>query len=334
MLFWQRVEEQKNFDFSHSPLRVALCQMEEPPDVFSKGLSPEELHVKEWTKIFSILSTLRAGQVDLIILPEGAVPFPAQAALYDARRLPEEWLVSSTNKHPMLSSLDICRLIAWSKQSSILIGLEGHTLDPFSRLVAYNSMYCISPKQKKITRYDKQLLIPLGEYIPSEQFRTWLSQYGIHESFTPGEGPVLLTANTIQIAPFICYEEIFSSYVVEAARLQPNLLTSVSNDNWFPSIRTEHFELARLRTAEVGIPLLRSCNQGVSAAIDSLGRTIVSRGETQEKDNGYIIANVSLYSAPSFFLEFGNEFIVTILAFIAIVTLTPVPKKQKHFPLR
>lgn len=327
LLLWHRVDEQTRFDSTHSPLRVALCQMEEPPDIFSRHLSPEALHTQEWLKVFSLLAPLHTGEVDLVILPEGAIPFPAQAPLFDARELPQNW---QTSPYAMLSSLDICHLLAWSKKSSLLIGLEGRALDPRSNLRVYNSMYCILPDQKRAARYDKQLLIPFGEYIPNEFFRSWLSLYGIHDSFSAGEEVSLLRTHNAQIAPFICYEETFSSYAVEAARLAPDLLCSVSNDNWFPSIRRDHFELARLRAAEVGKPLVRSCNQGVSAAVDALGRTIKSRGETQEEGNGYIIANVSLYSPNAPFVAIGTNLMAAIFALLAVATLTPMPKKQKH----
>ncbi len=333
-LLWHRLEEQNQFDGSHQPLRVALFQMEEPPDIFSSYLPPEELHAQEWHKIFSMLAPLRAGEVDLAIFPEGAIPFAAQSPLFDAKRLPNEWETSSYIK---LSSLDICQLLAWSKKMSLLIGLEGRALDAKSVMKTYNSLFCIQPGQKNLSRYNKQLLIPFGEYIPSETFRSWLSLYGIHDSFSAGEESVLLTTPKATIAPFICYEETFSTYAVEAARLNPDLLASVSNDNWFPWVRKEHFELARLRAVEVGKPLIRSCNQGVSAAVDAMGRTIISRGERKETENGYTIATVSLYSPHTPFMAVGNWGFAAIFGLIAVVsglTLSPISKQRKNPPLR
>lgn len=329
-LFLYNTAGQQTFDLHTPHIRAALCQMEEPPDVFSSHLHPEQLHEQEWLKILSLISPLQPGDVDVIVLPEGAVPYSAHAPLFNAQHLPQEWPSSSERSY--LSSLDLCHLIASTKKAAVIIGLEGHTINKEGKLVTYNSCYSVQPHPGRANRYDKQLLIPFGEYIPCASLRSWLSSYGIHESFSPGNGPVAFPAGEWKISPFICYEETFSTYAVEAAKLNPDLLVSISNDAWFPAVRHEHFELARLRAVEVGKPLLRSCNKGVSAAIDSLGRTVNSRGEITEKVNGYCIASLSLYKAPSLFIPLGPHGVALLLSCVAVIALILRPHK-KHMEL-
>ena len=211
-------------------------------------------------------------------------------------------------------------MLASTLQTSLLIGLEGRGLSKEGTYASYNSCFFVSPDKPWPERYDKQLLLPLGEYIPFESLRSFLSAYGIHDSFSPGTGAALFVRGPLRIAPLICYEETFSSYAREAWLLHPNLLVSLSNDCWYPSIRHEHLELARLRAVEVGIPLLRSCNQGVSAAIDALGRTIASRGDSKEAENSCVITPLSTYTAYSLFATLGSNVIASWLFLLWSVT--------------
>ena len=124
---------------------------------------------------------------------------------------------------------------------------------------------------------------------------------------------------SLRISPLICYEETFSSYALAAASLRPTLLVSLSNDCWYPTIRKEHFELARLRAVEIGVPLVRSCNQGISAAVDALGRVIAARGE-QKEGNACIVTQLSQYCAPSIYASMGQT---PIVLFLTMVFLLP-----------
>lgn len=321
-LFWHHTRAQSSFDKAHPPISVAFCHMEEPPDVHARPLGPEKLHEQEWEKIFSLLSSLKPNETDLIVLPEGAAPFSAEAPLFDSSHLPAPF---HTPQHMLLSSLDLSRLIATSYNASVLIGLEGR-----ERAASYNSCFFISKNGHTISRYDKQLLLPLGEYIPTPLLRSFLSSYGIHESFTSGEGPVVFKEGLLRITPLICYEETFSSYAIAAAHLKPNLLVTMSNDCWYPGVRREHFELARLRTVEMGIPLVRSCNQGISAAVDALGRTIASRGESGETQNTCVVTPVSEYTIFSPYAYLSPTFFVACLVALVAAALlqlcfTPKP---------
>ena len=335
-LYYTRSQTQHLFDKSNPPPSVAFCHMEEPPDVEGRGLHPSELHEQEWGKIFPLIAHVPPKTVSLLVLPEGAVPFAAESPLFHSFRLPST-LQASSHLSSRISSIDIARLAASQIQAPVLIGLEGRQIEWNGKVAAYNSCYFVT--QNTTQRYDKQLLLPLGEYIPLSALASFLSSYGIHDSFSPGKACSIFQSGSLRISPLICYEETFSSYALAASRLHPTLLVSLTNDCWYPSIRKEHLELARLRAVEIGVPLVRSCNQGISAAIDALGRVVAARGERQGEENSCVITPLSQYCAPSLYAAIGQVPIVLALmalwgSTVLLPRFAPRPKQVEEVVTR
>ncbi len=133
-------------------------------------------------------------------------------------------------------------------------------------------------------RYDKHHLVPFGEYMP---FSRLFERLGITQfiqfpgGFDAGTGSSLIRIPGLPSAlALICYEAIFPNELAEAFDGQPDpprWLLNVTDDAWFglTSGPYQHFAEARLRAIELGLPLVRAANTGISAVTDGLGRILV-----------------------------------------------------------
>jgi len=130
-------------------------------------------------------------------------------------------------------------------------------------------------------RYDKARLVPFGEKIP---LRNIIGKLGL-QPIVPGtmdyqEGPGMRTLNVDGIPgfePLICYEIIFSGAILEKGS-RPDWILNITNDAWFGNSAGpyQHFQMARARAVEEGVPVIRVAGTGISAVIDPYGRVLAS----------------------------------------------------------
>lgn len=145
----------------------------------------------------------------------------------------------------------------------------------------YNSIEVVQ-NGKSLAMYAKEHLVPFGEYVPAlpflSSFNEILAKYGGAYSLGQNEQKIMHVQyqnKDIHILPLICYEAIFPELTWE--RLQndfAHVLLNVSNDAWYDksSAPYQHLNLARLRSVECGLPMVRASNTGISAFIDKYGQ--------------------------------------------------------------
>jgi apolipoprotein N-acyltransferase len=218
-----------------------------------------------------------------------AADFRAQLALSAERggddSRPATVIWSEGNAPPLLERADradLRRAMAAALPPGGLMIVGSDRAEPLSGSIksVWNSMVAIDDKGEIVGDYDKVHLVPFGEYVP-------LRGYLPINKITPGTldfsaGPGLRTLHLPGLPPFsplICYEAIFPHAVVDPAD-RPAWLLNITDDAWygFTSGPFQHFSIARVRTVEEGLPLVRVGNNGISGVIDPFGRVLKRLG--------------------------------------------------------
>lgn len=127
--------------------------------------------------------------------------------------------------------------------------------------------------------YRKNHLVPFGETIPLKPLVGWFIRsvlaIPLADQARGGDSqPPLLVAGH-RVAVNICYEDAFGAELIHSAR-DAHLLVNVTNDAWYGhSIAAEqHNQIAAMRAVELGRPMLRATNTGITSAIGHDGREI------------------------------------------------------------
>lgn len=209
----------------------------------------------EQTKMMYLNEIQRASQTsDLIILPEAAIPN------YES------------NEYSYLMQLNE---IARNKKTGIAVGILTTVLTA-EKQQTLNSVIGIDTASpyflNNTNRYNKQHLVPFGEYTPLDFLFEPLARYlNIPmSSMSAGEtnqSPLIL--NGYKLLFTICYEVILSERYLENFVPSVNYLVTISNDAWFGNSigPWQHIQMAQARALEFGRPLLRATNTGITAII-------------------------------------------------------------------
>jgi apolipoprotein N-acyltransferase len=238
--------------------------------------------------------------VDILVWPESAFPFfltrEADAMAQIAELLPKgAVLITGSVRAP-----------------------DQPTGTPIIR--AYNSIYVIDHDGGVLSVYDKLHLVPFGEYLPFQELMEKLGfmqltkiQGGFIAGTVRRSLPIPKAGRAL---PLICYEAIFPGDVASRDD-RPGWIVNLTNDGWF-GISTgpyQHLEQARMRAIELGLPLVRAANTGISAVIDPVGRTVAKLGLGIE---GILDSSLPSAIRPTIYARVGDipAAVMVALAFV------------------
>ncbi len=174
--------------------------------------------------------------------------------------------------------------------------------------------------------YDKKILVPFGEYFPLSNLIRLLFPENIlfKNNLTKGSNNQLFDKN---ILPLICYEAIFPSFVRDSITTNTQLLVNISNDGWFGNFSgpRQHFVHSQFRSIELGIPMVRSSNKGISGIISPIGEVI---NATDSKKTTFLDVKIPNKLKTTVYREHGNFFTYFLIVLFFIIGYAIRSKKN------
>lgn len=313
-------------------LQVALIQTNLTPK--EKDFKPP---LEQWKEVFTALQGRKS--LDLIILPEAALSFGAHQACYsfeavqalfpaaDFPPLRSPYALFYRNEWRVTNSFLAQSLANWSG-AQVIIGLDDIDADG-----KFNAAFHFYPGNLEFKRYEKQILAPIGEYIPLAGI-PWFAhfvgqQFGIYHSFDAGKEGKIFDSH-VPIGISICLEETFSNVIRELRCKGAELLVSISNDAYFPRTKlgAQHFDHGRIRAVENGVPLLRACNAGVTGAVDCFGGVV----QVAQPFDQVLFMSLPIRTHSTLYTLVGDRTIFLLSAFFLVAYLLfPVAKKMQTY---
>ncbi len=184
-----------------------------------------------------------------------------------------EYLIFAENNYPHLilniNNINILKHLKDNKK--VIIGATRKDDSKY-----YNSFLFL--EKEKIQIFDKQILVPFGEFLPFRSYLKFMEIISGNVDFTSGNNKRIISSNNINILPIICYEIIFNKILKNINENKIDILVNITNDSWFGDKLGpyQHFYHSRMRALISNKNLIRVSNNGISGIIDNNGKIINS----------------------------------------------------------
>ncbi|NEQ59800.1 MAG: apolipoprotein N-acyltransferase [Moorea sp. SIO4A1] len=242
LLYSQPIEQSKD-----SAIKVGIIQGNIPNEIklYSAGW---QRAIKGYTTGYQ---TLADQKVDAVLTPETALPFL--------------WQEQVRTRSSFYSAILDKGVLVWVGG----YGQRGRSLT--------NSLFTVTGTGETLSRYDKVKLVPLGEYIPFEEFLgrliDRLSPLDAH--LAPGKPNQLVETPFGQAVVGICYESAFPDHFrYQAAAGGQFILTASNNAHYSNTMPAQHYAQDVMRSIETDRWTVRATNTGYSGIVDPHGKTL------------------------------------------------------------
>mgnify|MGYP001773037317 CR=1 FL=1 len=277
--------------------------------------------------------------VELVVYPETAITYYFLLSPY---RYFFNWFKSE------IDSLNVAILTGFpdakfyddpskAPPSSHLIKETGQRYD------AFNAMGLFLPKDNRVQKYAKIILVPFGERLPyADTFHFLIEplQWGVGISnWAKGKDTTVFemrrrNGEVVKFSGVVCYESIYPSFVREFVKKGAEFLVVITNDSWYGNTSGpyQHFQYSILRAVENRRSILRCANGGISGFIDPYGRV---KKKTKFHEKTQIADVIKLNSKKTLYTMYGDLIVyISLLIFVFAFSFTIYRKFQNKKGLR
>ncbi|RPH38958.1 MAG: apolipoprotein N-acyltransferase, partial [Planctomycetota bacterium] len=284
----------------HDGPAIAVVQPNIPQSLKNESFGSTERAEENYTKHFDPTLKAAEGKPDLIVWPEAAIYRGVYVNLDgEPQWIKTKWLV---------------KLLEPTKVTGIetLIGLLVVEERKDQKDVYTNSAVLVRPDQGIVGRYDKTHLVPFAETFGLEIFRKLVRIFsGMHlMPMRSGTEFPVWEVKGVKYGAQICYEAIFTEISREIARKGGAFTVNISNDGWFKDSHEldQMLAMARFRSIENRIHVIRATNTGISAFIEPTGRiqAVLEVGGKTKEVGGVLAGRIKLTNSTSLFRIAGD----------------------------
>ncbi len=209
----------------------------------------------------------------------------------------------------------------WLLTGAPAYSLKGTHADGRRDIDYFNAAVLIDAGGRLAGQYQKQHLVPFGEYVPFKKYMPFLSPLVVSVGdFTAGHSSEPLVMGKIRMGVLVCFESIFPEIARKSAAAGANLLVNLTNDAWYgrSSAPYQSMAMSVFRAVETKRSLVRAANTGISGFVDPVGN-IIKRTELFVPTA--LASYVTLWDEETIFTRNGYLFGACCLCGIVVLLL-------------
>jgi apolipoprotein N-acyltransferase len=257
---------------------------------------------------------------------------------------PETAIPSYTNEERIRSSMEFTTLQQFLnryKNGTLITGIEtirmytekktlsakqdGNSGDYYDN---FNSAMQVE-NSSNVQFYHKSKLVPGVEKMPFPKVFNVLAPIFAHLGGTVSgwgwqEHPGVFYAQSgIGVAPVICYESLWGSWIGESVKNGAQFIAIITNDGWWGNTtgKDQHFLYAKLRAIETRRWVVRSANTGISGFINQRG-DVVKQSAWWTRDA--LKMDININDDHTFYVKSG-DILAQLLSILGIVLALFIP---------
>jgi apolipoprotein N-acyltransferase len=201
-----------------------------------------------------------------------------------------------------------------------------------------NTAYLFDRNGLERERYDKNQLVPIGEFFPlRELLGTIYAQYNVPEKdHAPGTrlGVMqiggLLGETQMRVGTIICYESVFPRWARDDVRDGAQMIALLTSDQTFGTSAgpQQHADIATVRAVETRRWLVRAAATGVSEFLNPVGRI---RDSLPLMKRGVLIHAVTLRDDKTLYVRWG-DWVLWVCAGITVGCVIAARRSGRSVP--
>ena len=123
-----------------------------------------------------------------------------------------------------------------------------------------------------------------------------------------------------KFVPLICYEILFSDLIFKSLDQDTSVIINITNDAWFGNTigPIQHFQYAKIRAVEFGIPVIRVANTGYSGLIGPYGEVLKKLNYNKEGNLSFKLINKI---KDTMFRKYGISIFIIIIILALMINL-------------
>lgn len=191
----------------------------------------------------------------------------------------------------------------------------------------YNTVFAIGANGEILGHYDKEKLVPFGEYFPLRTIEILRRRFARVRVFEPGSPDSLLPTRIGPAAVAICNEVMLPELVARRVRAGAEFILNPSNDAWAPEpvFAEQMLDMAIIRAVEQRRWLVRASTTGPSALVDPWGRILA---RTSLGERRWIRGTIGARREQSVYGRLGDVFALGCVAATAVL-LALAPRRSR-----
>ena len=189
-----------------------------------------------------------------------------------------------------------------------------------------NSVVCVLPDGSfHDTVYDKQRLVPFGEFVPfKEVFELLIPPLAdlvmTSGDMIAGEDTQIMELDGVKVGCLICFDSIYEDLARRSVKDGANIICLSTNDSWFTDSRAlyMHNAQAQMRAIENGRYVVRAANTGISTVISAKGQVLE---ELEPLVDGIVEYDVPVNIHRTLYSVIGNVFIILLVLIFTVLLI-------------